>query len=295
MRFNSHFSTVLATSLLLSPTMVEAQDVHVVTSFSLLADMVEKVGGEQVVVTTLVDVDQDPHTYSPNPRDSASVSSADLVVVNGMGFEGWMQRLIDSSGYDNTVVVASDGIEPLQSEHNGHHIVDPHAWTSAANGSIYAKNIIQALIEVAPQHERYFAERGNQYVQKLDQLDSWAINEFKQIPAERRKVLTSHDSFGYFAQRYNVEFLSPIGLSSNSEASARHIAQLIQQVQQYNITHYFIENQTNSRLVEQIAEATGAKPGGELFPEALTDESGVAPSYAQAFEHNVSVMLNSMQ
>ena len=271
-----------------------AKDLNVVASFSVLADMVEQVGGEHVSVTTLVGPNGDPHTFEPAPKDSVTIKQADLVFMSGLGLEGWMARLVKASGNPKPAIIASEGINSRQMQEDGETVTDPHAWNSAANGAIYAQNIINALIAADPEQKAYFEKRGKSYIEKLKSLDSWAKYAFAQVPAAERKVLTSHDAFGYFGAEYGVKFLSPVGFSTESQASAADVAELIELMKKEQIHTYFIENQTDPRLVKQIAQAAQAEPGGELYPEALTDINGDAPTYAQAFQHNVETMLKAM-
>ncbi|MBM7342808.1 metal ABC transporter substrate-binding protein [Pantoea coffeiphila] len=285
----------LALSALLAAPAVMANTVQAVASFSVLADIVQNVGGEHVVVKSLVGPNGDPHSFEPTPKDSQSLAHADLVFVSGLGMEGWMDRLITSSGYKGQTIVASSGINTRKMEEDGKTITDPHAWNSMQNGVIYATNVMNALIAADPTDAAYFRQQGNAYIEQLKKLDSWAQQQFAQIPQSKRKVLTSHDAFGYFGQRYGVSFLSPVGFSTESEASASDVASLINQLKKEKINAWFIENQTDPRLVKQIASATGAKQGGELYPEALTEKGGEADSYVAAFKHNVTAMVASMK
>lgn len=286
---------VLALSALMAAPAVLANTVQAVASFSVLADIVKNVGGEHVVVKSLVGPNGDPHSFEPTPKDSRSLAKANLVFVSGLGLEGWMDRLIAGSGYKGKTIVASEGINTRKMEDDGEVITDPHAWNSMQNGTVYATNVMNALIAADPEDADYFRQRGHAYIAQLNQLDSWAQQAFAQVPKERRKVLTSHDAFGYFGQRYGVRFLSPVGFSTDAEASASNVAGLIDQLRKENIHLYFIENQTDPRLVKQIAAASGATSGGELYPEALTEKGGAADSYVNAFKHNVNVMIGSMK
>ena len=270
-----------------------AKTLNVVTSFSILGDITQEVGGKNVNVTTLVGPDGDPHTFEPSPKDSAALSKADVVVVNGLGLEGWLDRL--ASGFKGTLVVASDGVKTHTLDEDGETVTDPHAWNSAANGALYAQNILSGLVNADPQDKAVLEASGKPYIAQLTELDAWAKARFSQIPQEKRKVLTSHDAFGYFGRAYGVEFLAPQGLSSESEASAAQVAALIKQIKADGVNTWFMENQLDPRLVKQIASATGAQPGGELYPEALSAKGGVADSYVKAFRHNVETIANSMK
>ncbi|WP_338561701.1 metal ABC transporter substrate-binding protein [Erwinia sp. E_sp_B04_7] len=280
--------------IMLTP-MAMAKTVDTVASFSVLADIVKEVGGDHVKVKSLVGPDGDPHSFEPTPQDSQALAKADVVFVSGLGLEGWMDRLISASEYKGKVIVSSQGIETRTMEEDGKSITDPHAWNSMKNGVVYATNVMNALIAADPQDEAYFRQRGSAYISQLNKLDSWAAESFAAIPQGKRKVLTSHDAFGYFGQRYGVSFMSPVGFSTESEASASDVAGLITQLKTSHIHSYFIENQTDPRLVKQIASASGAQPGGELYPEALTKKGGAADTYTAAFKHNVEVMVASMK
>ncbi|HBV38540.1 MAG TPA: metal ABC transporter substrate-binding protein [Erwinia sp.] len=288
-------SLVLALAALCAAPLAGAKTLETVASFTVLADIVKQVGGDHVQVKSLVGPNGDPHSFEPTPQDSRALARADVVFVSGLGLEGWMDRLISASEYRGHVVVASTGITTRTMEEEGKTITDPHAWNSMKNSEVYASNVMNALIAADPQDADYFRQRGAAYISRLHKLDEWALGRFSAIPAAKRKVLTSHDAFGYFGQRYGVTFMSPVGFSTESEASAADVASLIAQLKNAHIHRYFIENQTDPRLVRQIASATGAEPGGELYPEALTAKGGGADSLEAAFRHNVTVMLGSME
>nr|WP_310616300.1 metal ABC transporter substrate-binding protein [Pantoea cypripedii] len=281
-------------AMLISPLAL-AKTVDAVASFTVLADIVKQVGGDHVNVKSLVGPNGDPHTFEPTPQDSQALAQADVVFVSGLGLEGWMDRLVSASGYKGSLVVASQGINTREMVDDGKTITDPHAWNSMANGVIYATNVMNALIKADPEDAAAIRKQGENYIQQLQKLDSWAKTSFAAVPQSKRKVLTSHDAFGYFGQRYGVSFLAPVGFSTEAEASASDVASIIKQLKSEHINTYFMENQTDPRLVKQIASATGAKPGGELYPEALSEANGPAASYEAAFKHNVNVMLKSMK
>ncbi len=285
----------LAVAALLSSPLAMAKTVNAVTSFSILGDIVQEVGGEHVKVTSLVGPDGDPHSFEPSPKDSKAINASDVVFVSGLGLEGWIDRLVTASGYKGHLVTASEGVNSRKMEEDGKQITDPHAWNSMANGVIYATNVMNALIKADPQDADYFRQRGKAYIEQLQKLDSWAKTEFAGIPQSKRKVLTSHDAFGYFGQEYHVSFMAPVGFSTESEASASGVASLIKQIKDEKVKTYFIENQTDPRLVKQIAAASGAQPGGELYPEALSGPKGPATTYVKAFKHNVETIVASMK
>lgn len=238
-----------------------AKTLNVVSSFSVLGDMVQQVGGEHVHVDTLVGPDGDPHTFEPSPKDSALLSKADVVVVNGLGLEGWLDRLVKASGFKGELVVASKGVKTHTLDEDGKTVTDPHAWNSAANGALYAQNILDGLVKADPQDKAALQSSGKRYIEQLTAIDGWAKAQFSAIPQTKRKVLTSHDAFGYFGRAYNVTFLAPQGLSSESEASAAQVAALIKQIKADGVHTWFMENQLDPRLVQQIAGATGGATG----------------------------------
>ncbi|AVF35555.1 metal ABC transporter substrate-binding protein [Rahnella sikkimica] len=285
----------LAVAALLSSPLAMAKTVEVVASFSILGDIVQEVGGEHVKVTALVGPDGDPHSFEPSPKDSKAINASDVVFVSGLGLEGWIDRLVKASGYKGHLVTASEGVNSRKMEEDGKQITDPHAWNSMANGVIYATNVMNALIKADPEDADYFRQRGTAYIQQLQKLDAWAKTEFNGIPQSKRKVLTSHDAFGYFGQEYHVSFMAPVGFSTEAEASASGVASLIKQIKEEKVKTYFIENQTDPRLVKQIAAASGAQPGGELYPEALSGPQGPATTYVKAFKHNVETIVASMK
>ncbi|AGB77035.1 ABC-type metal ion transport system, periplasmic component/surface adhesin [Enterobacteriaceae bacterium strain FGI 57] len=286
---------ILALALGLIAQGAMAKTLNVVTSFSVLGDITQQVGGDAVKVTTLVGPDGDPHTFEPSPKESALLSKADVVVVNGLGLEGWIDRLVKASGFKGKLVVASQGVATQTLEEDGKTVTDPHAWNNVANGVIYAQNITEGLAKADPQDASLIKVRGAKYVDDLRALDSWVKQRFSPIPREKRKVLTSHDAFGYFAKAYQVDFLSPQGLSSESEANAAEVGALIKQIKADGVHTWFMENQLDPRLVKQIASATGAQAGGELYPEALSKPGGVADSYMKMVRHNVDTIVKSME
>ncbi|WP_145561863.1 metal ABC transporter substrate-binding protein [Yersinia aldovae] len=285
----------LAVAALLSSPLAMAKVVEAVASFSILGDIVQQVGGEHVNVVTLVGPNGDPHGFSPSPKDSKQIAKADVVFISGLGLEGWLERLVTASGYKGQVITASHGVDSRKMDEEGKTVTDPHAWNSMANGIKYANNVMNALIAADPADADYFRKRGGEYIQHLEKLDAFAKALFAAIPAQQRKVLTSHDAFGYFGQEYGVTFLSPVGFSTEAEASASDVAGLIRQIKQEKVKTYFIENQTDPRLVKQIAAASGAQAGGELYPEALSLADGPAATYTDAFKHNVDTLVKSMK
>lgn len=285
---------VAVSALLGAASLAEAKTLKVLASFGILADVVKNVGGDKVDVVSLVPTGGDPHEFEPTPADAKNLSGADLVFVNGLGFEGWMGRLMTASGYKGETVVVSQGISGRKMEEDGKSVTDPHVWNSAANVVIWIGNIEKALIKADPDDAEVFRDNTDRYAKQVTALDLYTRKAINAVPKDRRMVLTSHDALGYFGRSYGVKFLSPVGVSTEAEASAGNVAKLIDQIKQEHVKVYFFENSNDPRLVRQIADATGAQPGGELFVEALSPADGPAPTYLTMFKHNVDLLVAGM-
>jgi zinc/manganese transport system substrate-binding protein len=270
---------------------VRAQErLNVVASFSILGDLVRNVGGDRVNVTTLVGPDGDAHVYAPTPADARKIADAKLVIVNGFGLEGWLPRLVQSAGGKASIVTATAGIAPLTLGSDA----DPHAWQSVANAKTYVGNIRDALVAADPASGQVFRANADAYLAKLDTLDGEVRAAVVQIPQTRRKVISTHRAFGYFAAAYGVEFIAPIGVSTESEASARDIAGIITQVRAAKIPAVFLENVSDPRLIRRISAETGAKVGGTLYSDSLTAEKGDAPTYIDMVRHNIKALTSAL-
>jgi zinc/manganese transport system substrate-binding protein len=270
---------------------VRAQDrLSVVASFSILADFVQNVGGDRVNVTTLVGPGGDVHVYTPAPADAKKIADAKLVVINGLGLEGWLPRLLQASGSKAPITIATKDIAPLKLGSDA----DPHAWQSVANAKIYVANIRDALVAADPAGAGIFSANADEYLAKLDGLDHEVRQAIAQIPQERRKVISTHDAFGYFASAYSVEFIAPLGVSTESEASARDIAGIITQIKTSKIPAVFLENISDPRLIRRISSETGARIGGTLYSDSLTGEKGDAPTYIDMVRHNIKALTSAL-
>ncbi|AYD04515.1 metal ABC transporter substrate-binding protein [Neorhizobium sp. NCHU2750] len=271
-----------------------AKTLNAVASFTVLADVVHEVGGDHVKVKSLVGPDGDPHEFEPSPTDARNLKAADVVFVSGEGLEGWMDRLITASGYKGTPVVASQGVNTRTMEEDGKTITDPHVWNSPVNVLVWIDNIEKALKAADPEDAASFKANADAYRKKVQALDAYAHSKLDAIPEDRRKILTSHDAFGYFGREYKVTFLSPLGVSTETEASAADVAKLIGQIKSEGVKAYFFENSNDPKLVKQVAAATGATPGGELYVEALSKKSGPASTYEKMFRYNVDKVSAAM-
>lgn len=267
-----------------------ADRLNVVASFSILGDLVRHVGGERVNVTTLVGPDGDVHVYVPTPADAKKIADAKLVFVNGLGLEGWLPRLVQSAGNKATIITATTGIAPLKLGSDA----DPHAWQSPLNAKTYVANIRDALIAADPADAEAFKSNANAYLAKLDALDGEVRQAVAQIPENRRKVISTHRAFGYFAAAYGVAFVAPLGVSTESEASARDIAGIITQIRLSKIPAVFLENISDPRLIRQIAAETDARVGGTLYSDSLTGEKGDSPTYIDMVRHNIKALTSAL-
>jgi zinc/manganese transport system substrate-binding protein len=291
----------LASTSAISPASAQekAAKLEVVATFSILGDFARNVGGNQVAVATLVGPNGDVHVYSPTPADAEAIRNARLVIVNGLGLEGWLPRLIESSGSNATTVVATHGIVPrklaageILSRGRGEG-ADPHAWQSVPNAEIYVGNIRDAMVAADPANATTYRANAAAYLTKLEALDHDVRDAVARIPINRRKVISTHDAFGYFAAAYDITFLAPEGLSTETEPSARDIATIIVQIKKERIPAVFLENVSDPRIMSQIASETGAAIGGTLYSDSLTNE-GEAPTYIAMVRHNISTIASAL-
>jgi len=259
----------------------------VVATFSILADFARNVGGNRIEVVTLVGPNGDTHVYQPKPADAEQLGAARLILVNGLGLEGWIDRLIKASGAKAPVVAATKGIKPQQMREEGRIEQDPHAWQSIADAKVYVANIRDALIAVDPEGEVAYRANADNYLAKLDALEKEVLAEIAKIPPGRRQIITTHDAFGYFSTAYGFRFIAPEGISTETEASARDVAKIIRQIKAQKIPAVFLENVTDPRLVRIIAAESGATVGGTLYSDALSPPDGPASTYIDMMRNNV--------
>ena len=310
--FRNFLATAFASASLLAGAAHAAEPlplplpVPVTASFSILGDLVRVVGGERVRVTTLVGPDEDAHAFTPKPADARAIVQTRLLVINGLGFEPWAQKLANSSGYQGATLVASQGVKPrLMPEEKGHDRsghdnhqhdeTDPHAWQNPENVVLYVRNIAAALGKADPAGSAIYQTNSAAYIKELQALDAWTQAQFAAIPVAKRKVITSHDAFGYFAAHYQISFLAPQGVSTDAEPSAKDVAQLIKQIQREKIKAVFVENMSNPKLLAQLARDAGVTVGPALYVDALSAPGGPAGSYLQLMRHNVTQLAAGMR
>ncbi len=269
------------------PVIAKESAIRVVTSFSILEDLVIELGGNHVTVINLVPRNSDAHMYRPMPSDSVAVANADLIIFNGLGFEGWITRLIEDARKEDIQLIASAGARILTHDQE----TDPHAWQSFSNIRIYVQNISNKLIAMLPQHRNNLEVKKYNYLKKLDKLEEETQQQLAEIPIEKRIVVTSHDAFEYLGRELDIQFLAPVGLSLDAEASALDVASVIDLIRQRHITALFVENITNLRLLERISAETDVAIGGRLYSDALSATDGPASTYLKMMKHNIESLL----
>ena len=286
----------LMSALLAAFPAFAAEPIEVVTTFSILGDITQRVGGDRIKVHTLVGPNADAHVYQPTPADAKAIAEARLVVVNGLGFEGWLERLIKSSGYRGKVATATNGIRALQrSAHDHHDNVDPHAWQDLSNALIYVDNIGKALGEIDPSGKTSYQANVEKYRQEIGALDTELRKTINSIPKSRRKVVTTHDAFGYLARAYGLDFIAPVGINTDAEPSAADIGRIIKQIRRDKIPAVFVESISDSRLLERIRQESGAKIGGTLYSDALSKDDGPVVTYLDMMRHNANTLVEALK
>ncbi|WP_204127170.1 metal ABC transporter substrate-binding protein [Pseudomonas ogarae] len=280
-------------SLMLSMSLSAAEKLQVVTSFSILADMTRQVGGEHIQITNMVGPDADAHTYEPTPDDAKALLKAKLIIKNGLGFEPWLDRLVTSTETTAPVISVSRGVIPRSLDEDGETIPDPHAWHNLANAELYVSNITKALEAADPANKADYERNSQAYLKKIYALLAEAKAKLGALPPGNRKIVTSHDAFGYLGQAYGIEFMAPQGLSTEREPSAAEVAALITQIRQAKVKAVFMENIKDARLLKQIADESGAHIGGTLYSDALA-ASGPASTFTGLFEYNLNTLYEAL-
>jgi zinc/manganese transport system substrate-binding protein len=294
-----------ATLIMAAAPASAAETLRVVASFSILGDLTANIGGGRIALTTLVGPQGDGHVYQPTPADGKAMAEAKLVIANGLNFEGWMERLVKASGTKATLIEASKGIKARAMEEEGHDheagesghdhgAFDPHAWQSVSNVKTYIANIRDALVAADPAGKPVYEANAADYLSKLDSLDAEIKAEIAGIPEARRKIITSHDAFGYFGAAYGLDFVAPQGVSTEAEVSAKGVARIIRQIRKQNIPAIFVENISDPRMMQRISDETGAKIGGTLYSDALSDDKGPAATYIDMMRHNVRELTTAL-
>ena len=295
------FTVVFLLMLAVAASDTLDRPIRAVATFSILGDMVSRIGGEHVAVISLVGPDGDTHVYRPTPSAARAVSEAHVLVVNGLHFEGWLDRLIEASDFSGVRAVATAGIQPITDKDAGggdhghaHGAADPHAWQSLRHAVAYVNNITRALAEADPENASTFRRNRTAYVAELKALDAEIRGMFAELPPGSRTIVTSHDAFQYFGRDYGLTFIAPQGLSTASEASAKDVARLIELIRSHHIHAVFPENVADPRLLKRIAEETGTTIGGKLYPGALSGPDGPVPTYIDMMRHNAKTLAQAL-
>ncbi len=288
--------SALATSGFFAELANAAEPIHVVASFSILGDLVKVVGGERVQVTTLAGPDADAHEFTPSPAHAKAVLGARLFVVNGLNFEPWAQKLAQSAAYKGETVVASQGVTPRPMAPAGQTRAeaDPHAWQNPLNVVLYVNNIAAGLTKVDPSGAAIYRANAGAYIQQLKAFDTQATAQFGVISLDKRKIITSHDAFGYLGVRYGITLLAPEGISTDAQPSARHVAELIRQIKREKIKAVFLENMSNPKLMKQLSKDAGVTPGATLYSDALSGPGGPASTYLNMMTYNLTQLVAGM-
>lgn len=285
---------LLAALVLISGAAEAADKPVAVATFSILADLTQRIAGDHVQVLTLVGPNGDAHVFEPGPKESAELADSPLLIANGLGFEPWLQRLEDASSFKGRMVIATDGVTPLKgNEELGP--TDPHAFQDLANARIYAANIEKGLSEADPAHAAEYKANAGKLIADMAALDKELKAEFAAIPQERRRILTSHDAFQYFGKAYGIEFVAVQGVSTEAEPSAEDLAKIVRQARDGHLTAIFLENMADPRLAETVAQESGVRMGGELYADALSQPDGPAPDYLSLIRYNAKQLLAAMQ
>ena len=294
---------LLALSLFVVSLPASAQaPMKAVATFSILGDLLAEVAGDKVELSVVVGPDIDAHAYQPRPTDARALADAKVLVSNGLGFEGWIDRLAKAAPFKGKAIVATAGVATLKADANhghshGHshgHGPDPHCWQDVQRVRTYVANIAKGLAEADPPNAAQYRERAQAYDRRLVELDAWVKAEIAKVPADKRRAITGHDSFRYFSSAYGVKFQSPRGYNTSSEPSARDVAALIREVREQRIKALFVENMTNPGLIDQIAKESGAVVGPRLYTDALSGPDGPAPTYEKMMRHNVTALVAGM-
>ena len=288
-RIAMRYLLLLWSLILIGPSPAISEPMPVVASFSIIADLVEQIGGSRLKVTSLIPRATDPHVFQASPQDAQRLQSARLIFVNGLGLEGSIDRLIASTGQNSKRVVVSATIKPFRLIENGRDQgLDPHAWHDVANTKLYVEAICAALIKADPDGRSVYESRTQTYQKALDELDIAIKQGLAAIPPSQRMIVTNHDAFGYFARAYQIDMIAARGVSTETEPSARDIARVIRQIRSQKIPAVFLENVADPRLMQQIAQETGAKIGDKLFTDSLSVENGAAPTYIDMMRANLA-------
>lgn len=272
----------------------DSDKIKVVSSITIINDIVKNIGKDKVEAKSICGVGIDPHTYHAKPSDPKLISEADIVFINGLALEHWIEEMIRNAGGSKTVVTATEGLNPMTDE-KGYGDPDPHAWFNAEYVKTYAENITNGLTSIDKKNEEFYKKNLEEYKIKLDSLNGWIKEQIETLPQEKRVLITSHDAFRYFGEAYGFEVKGLQGISTEAKVQTEDVKKLIDLIKERNLKSVFIETSVNPKLLEEISKETGAIVGGTLFSDSVGDEGKPEGTYIGAVKHNVNTIVNALK
>lgn len=272
---------------------VHSQVPKVVATASMIADMARELGGDRIAVECIVPIGGDPHIYQPTPGDARMVHEADLILKNGLTFEGWLNELIENSGTEANVVTVTQGIKPIESQVY-QNATDPHAWMDAFLAQTYIKNIKESLLSLDPEGRQYYQQKYDRYSHRLKELDQYITESIEKIPENQRILITSHDAFQYYGRRYGLRLESVLGTSTDAEIQTSDIFHLNKVIKETGVSAVFIESTINPKVLQQIASDNKIKIGGKLYSDSIGDEKSPGATYYDMLKHNTDVIFAAL-
>ena len=286
--------TIALTFLVLFFNALSAQTKpKIVATASMIADMAKNIAGDKMEVECIVPIGGDPHLHEPTPRDALLVSNAQLILMNGLTFEGWLSELIENSGTKATSILVTEGIEAVESL-TYENSADPHAWMDASNGMIYIKNIKEAFVKLDPENAAFYEKNYQNYKSKLEVLDLFIMKQIQSIPKEKRILITSHDAFQYYGRRYRIQLEAILGTSTDADVQTSDIMRINKVIRENNVPAVFVESTINPKLLQQLAKDNDIEIGGELYADSIGDEKSPAPSYYKMLKYNTLTIVNAL-
>jgi ABC-type Zn uptake system ZnuABC Zn-binding protein ZnuA len=285
---------ILSTFFLLFTFLASSQkEFNIVSSASIIMDMAQHIAGDKQKIQLIVPIGGDPHLHRPTPRDARMVAAADLVMINGMTFEGWITELIDNSGTKAKVVTMTEGVNAISSTEY-ENSSDPHAWMDVSNGLVYIKNIWQSLVDLDPANKDYYTANYESYKKEIEELDTYIQEEIRKIPLDQRVLITSHDAFAYYGKRYGIRVEALMGISTEAQAGTNDMTRVVKVIRENKVPAIFVESTINPKLINQIAKDNDVVIGGELFADSIGDEESEGHGYTEMLRHNTDTIVKAL-
>ena len=287
-------STLFLTGCGSSPKSIDSR-LKVLTSTTFLADIAQNVAGERVQVDALLPIGMDPHAYQAAPADVAKIAESNLLILNGLEYEHFIESLLENAGGERLIIEATADLSPRE-DSGSEHSVDPHMWLDPNLVITYVKNIRAGLIQIDTEGAETYKTNADAYIAHLKELDAWIVEQVNTIPAERRLLVTNHEALGYFAERYGFEVVGAVisSMSTDAGTSAKEMSTLIEQIKSAGAPAIFLGEVENSDLANQIAAETNAKVVNDLYLESLT-AGAPAATYIDMMKHNVSRIVDALK